>query len=42
MKMNAAILWDYEQDWSVEEVDLDPAQDGEVLVSFEATGPVSA
>ena len=38
MKMNAAILWDYEQDWSVEEVDLDPAQDGEVLVSFEATG----
>jgi len=38
MKMNAAILWDYEQDWSVEEVDLDPPQDGEVLVSFEATG----
>lgn len=38
MKMNAAVLWDYEQDWSVEEVDLDPPRDGEVLVSFEATG----
>ncbi len=38
MKMNAAILWDYEQEWSVEEVDLDPPQEGEVLVSFEATG----
>lgn len=38
MKMNGAILWDYEQEWSVEEVDLDPPQDGEVLVSFEATG----
>ncbi|WP_431238593.1 NDMA-dependent alcohol dehydrogenase [Mycolicibacterium aichiense] len=38
MKMNAAILWDYGQDWSVEEVELDPPKDGEVLVSFEATG----
>ena len=38
MKMNAAVLWDYEQKWSVEEVDLDPPRDGEVLVSFEATG----
>jgi len=38
MKMNAAVLWDYEQMWSVEEVDLDPPRDGEVLVSFEATG----
>jgi len=38
MKMNAAVLWNYEQDWSVEEVDLDPPQAGEVLVSFEATG----
>ncbi|EHB57784.1 alcohol dehydrogenase [Mycolicibacterium rhodesiae JS60] len=27
------------QDWNVEEVELDPPKDGEVLVSFEATGP---
>jgi NDMA-dependent alcohol dehydrogenase len=38
MKMTAAILWEAHQDWSVEEVELDPPQEGEVLVSFEATG----
>jgi NDMA-dependent alcohol dehydrogenase len=38
MKMNAAVLWNVHGDWSVEEVDLDPPQEGEVLVSFEATG----
>lgn len=38
MKTTAAVLWEYGQDWSVEEIDLDPPQDGEVLVSFEATG----
>lgn len=38
MKTTAAILWEYGSDWSVEEVDLDPPQEGEVLVSFEATG----
>ena len=38
MKMNAAVLWDVNTDWSVEEVELDPPQEGEVLVSFEATG----
>jgi Zn-dependent alcohol dehydrogenase len=38
MKMNAAVLWDVNGDWSVEEVDLDGPKDGEVLVSFEATG----
>ncbi|GAA4491506.1 NDMA-dependent alcohol dehydrogenase [Rhodococcus olei] len=38
MKMNAAILWDAHQDWSVEEVELDGPKEGEVLVSFEATG----
>jgi NDMA-dependent alcohol dehydrogenase len=38
MKMNAAILWEVNQEWSVEEVELDGPQDGEVLVSFEATG----
>ena len=36
--MNAAVLWDVDGDWTVEEVDLDPPQEGEVLVSFEATG----
>ncbi|BCI55423.1 putative zinc-type alcohol dehydrogenase AdhD [Mycolicibacterium litorale] len=38
MKTNAAILWEYGGDWTVEEVDLDPPGDGEVLVSWEATG----
>lgn len=38
MKMNAAVLWAANSDWSVEEVDLDPPGDREVLVSFEATG----
>ncbi len=38
MKMNAAVLWDVHEDWSVEEIDLDGPQEGEVLVSFEATG----
>ncbi|WP_029113351.1 NDMA-dependent alcohol dehydrogenase [Mycobacterium sp. URHB0044] len=38
MKMNAAVLWDFNTEWSVEEVELDGPQDGEVLVSFEATG----
>lgn len=38
MKTNAAILWEYGGDWTVEEIDLDPPGDGEVLVSWEATG----
>lgn len=38
MKMNAAVLWEVDGDWCIEEVDLDGPQDGEVLVSFEATG----
>jgi NDMA-dependent alcohol dehydrogenase len=38
MKMSAAVLWDVRGDWSIEEVDLDPPREGEVLVSFEATG----
>lgn len=36
--MNAAVLWNVHGAWSIEEMDLDPPQDGEVLVSFEATG----
>lgn len=35
---HAAILWEYGSDWSIEEIDLDPPGDGEVLVSWEATG----
>ncbi len=38
MKTNAAILWEFGADWSVEEIDLDPPSSGEVLVSWEATG----
>ena len=38
MKTNAAILWEFGGNWNVEEIDLDPPQDGEVLVSWEATG----
>ncbi|KKW64841.1 NDMA-dependent alcohol dehydrogenase [Mycolicibacterium elephantis] len=38
MKTKAAVLWEFGADWSVEEIDLDPPQAGEVLVSWEATG----
>jgi len=38
VKTNAAILWEFGTDWSVEEIDLDPPSSGEVLVSWEATG----
>ena len=38
MKTNAAILWEFGGNWTVEEIDLDPPKDGEVLVSWEATG----
>ena len=38
MKMNAAVLWGVNEDWRIEELELDGPQEGEVLVSFEATG----
>lgn len=38
MKMNAAVLWDVNEEWSVEEVELDGPKEGEVLVAYEATG----
>ena len=41
MKTNAAICWEVNADWSVEEIDIDPPQEGEVLVSFEASGLVA-
>ena len=39
MKTNAAILWAVNEKWSVEEIELDPPRDGEVLVEFEAKSP---
>jgi NDMA-dependent alcohol dehydrogenase len=38
MKMNAAVLWGLNEKWSIEEVELDGPKEGEVLVSFEASG----
>jgi NDMA-dependent alcohol dehydrogenase len=38
MKTRAAVLWDHEKDWSVEEVDLDPPKSGEVLVKIVGSG----
>ena len=38
MKTNGAVLWEYGSNWTVEELDLDPPGDGEVLISWEATG----
>jgi NDMA-dependent alcohol dehydrogenase len=38
MKMNAAVMWELHQEWSVEEVELDGPEEGEVLVSYAATG----
>jgi S-(hydroxymethyl)glutathione dehydrogenase/alcohol dehydrogenase len=38
MKTRAAILWEVGKDWSVEEIDLDPPQAGEVLVRMVGSG----
>ena len=38
MKTRAAILWEQGADWSVEEIDLDPPQTGEVLVKLVGSG----
>lgn len=38
MKTRAAVLWDREKDWSVEEIDLDPPKAGEVLVRMGGSG----
>jgi S-(hydroxymethyl)glutathione dehydrogenase/alcohol dehydrogenase len=38
MKMEAAVLWETGQNWSVEEVELDPPRAGEVLVRYAASG----
>ncbi len=38
MKTRAAILWEANTDWSVEEIDLDPPQAGEVLIKLVGSG----
>jgi NDMA-dependent alcohol dehydrogenase len=38
MKTRAAILWEREKDWSVEEIELDPPKSGEVLVKLGGSG----
>lgn len=38
MKTKAAVLFEFGKPWSIEEVDLDPPVDGEVLVAWEASG----
>ncbi|WP_117000277.1 NDMA-dependent alcohol dehydrogenase [Desertimonas flava] len=38
MKTKAAILWDVNKEWSVEEIELDPPGPGEVLVKLAASG----
>ncbi|BBX65322.1 putative zinc-type alcohol dehydrogenase AdhD [Mycobacterium saskatchewanense] len=38
MKTRAAVLWDREKDWSVEEIELDPPKSGEALVKIVGSG----
>ena len=38
MKTRAAILWEANTDWSVEEIELDPPQAGEVLIKLVGSG----
>jgi NDMA-dependent alcohol dehydrogenase len=38
MKTRAAVLWDRNKDWSVEEIELDPPRAGEVLVAVGGSG----
>jgi len=38
VKTKAAVLWEVGTEWSVEEIELDPPKDGEVLVRMAASG----
>ena len=38
MKTQAAVLWQYGQDWEIEELDLDDPREGEVMVRLAASG----
>ena len=40
MQTEAAILWEYGADWSVEPIELDPPKEGEVLVKYRRLGHV--
>jgi NDMA-dependent alcohol dehydrogenase len=38
VRTEAAVLWEYGQDWQIEELELDDPQEGEVLVRLAASG----
>src|SRR3712207_4715817 len=38
VKTKAAVLWEVQKPWSVEEIELDPPRAGEVLVKLAASG----
>jgi len=38
VKTTAAVLWDYGEDWKIEELELDEPREGEVLVRLAASG----
>ena len=38
MKSRAAVLWGVNQEWKIEEIDIDPPKAGEVLVNWKAAG----
>lgn len=38
MKTQAAVLWEYGQDWQIEELELDDPREGEVMVRLAASG----
>lgn len=38
MRAEAAVLWDYGQDWRIDELDLADPGPGEVLVNLTASG----
>ena len=38
MKTRAAVLWEVNQPWSVEEIELDPLRPGEILIETKAAG----
>ncbi|MEI4271179.1 NDMA-dependent alcohol dehydrogenase [Klenkia sp. LSe6-5] len=38
MKTRAAVVWNRQKEWSVEEIELDPPRDGEVLVRLGGSG----
>ena len=38
MKSRAAVLWGLNQDWKIEEIDVDPPKAGEVLVNWKVAG----